>query len=292
MTWAASAQPLEEVADARILSRSRRSLRRLSRRRAAPRWILRRPLQARQPFAPLAVDACGSAGAHRSPDRLSVEKPQSAGDVASRPSSSGSMPRRRWKGRCVSSSARRGRTCAWFDYGLSFTGWRGAWVAFDRDMQGTPEEGMDEVVVTVEGAPGRSSTSTTGSSPSFQDVRHHTADFQAPFINAETMSHWLVLLQSWRNPMPAAPARARRGCGARYGDRREAPARTAPDGEETPPIETLRKRFASYGITENRDGTLHGKPIWFCALCRNLYQPQAPLGGEAPSPRTGSCCGV
>ena len=46
---------------------------------------------------------------------------------------------------------KEGRTCAWFDYGLDFTGWRGAWVAFDRDMQGHPEEGMDEVVVRVEG---------------------------------------------------------------------------------------------------------------------------------------------
>ena len=46
---------------------------------------------------------------------------------------------------------KEGRTCAWFDYGLEFTGWRGAWVAFDRDMQGRPEEGMDELVVTAEG---------------------------------------------------------------------------------------------------------------------------------------------
>ncbi|MDE5636406.1 MAG: sugar lyase, partial [Alistipes sp.] len=35
---------------------------------------------------------------------------------------------------------KQGRTCCHFDYGLDFKGWHGAWVAFDRDMEGTPEE--------------------------------------------------------------------------------------------------------------------------------------------------------
>ena len=87
---------------------------------------------------------------------------------------------------------KEGRTCAWFDYGLEFTGWRGAWVAFDRDMQGRPEEGMDELVVTAEGVERGELYFDHLILSSFQDVRHHTADFQAPFINAATTSHHLT----------------------------------------------------------------------------------------------------
>lgn len=158
---------------------------------------------------------------------------------------------------------KQGRTCAWFDYGLGFTGWRGAWVAFDRDMQGTPEEGMDEVVVTVEGAPAGELFFDHWILASFQDVRHHTADFQAPFINAATTMHWLVLLQSWRNPMPEAAASIgvdeRRDMATVEERLRE----LLLDGRRPLPLETLRRQFAAYGITENADGTLHGKPVWF-----------------------------
>ncbi len=158
---------------------------------------------------------------------------------------------------------KQGRTCAWFDYGLSFTGWRGAWVAFDRDMQGQPEEGMDELVVTVEGVRRGELYFDHWILASFQDVRHHTADFQAPFINAGTTSHWLVLLESWRHPMPEAPATisetAKRDMSTIESRLRE----LLLDGKRPLPLKTLRERFDAYGITENADGTLHGKPIWF-----------------------------
>ncbi len=158
---------------------------------------------------------------------------------------------------------KEGRTCAWFDYGLEFTGWRGAWVAFDRDMQGRPEEGMDELVVTAEGVERGELYFDHLILSSFQDVRHHTADFQAPFINAATTSHWLTLLQSWRNPMPALPAAVGEG------ERRDmAPVERRLrelllEGRKPMAMKTLRKRFDAYGIAENPDGTLRGKPIWF-----------------------------
>ena len=156
-----------------------------------------------------------------------------------------------------------GRTCAWFDYGLGFTGWRGAWVAFDRDMQGRPEEGMDELVIRAEGVKKGELFFAHLILSSFQDVRHHTADFQAPFINAATTSHWLTLLHSWRNPMPAAPAAigdAERRDMATVGLRlRE----LLLEGKKPLPLKTLRERFAGYGIAENSDGTVRGKPVWF-----------------------------
>lgn len=158
---------------------------------------------------------------------------------------------------------RQDRTCAWFDYGLHFRGWRGAWVAFDRDMQGTPEEGMDELVLTVQGAQRGELFFDHLILSSFQDVRHHTSDFQAPFINAATTNHWLVLLRSWRNPLPDAPHRITEA------ERRdmamiEARLRTLLlEGRKAVPMKTLRSRFAAYGIAENPDGTLRGLPVWF-----------------------------
>ena len=162
---------------------------------------------------------------------------------------------------------KEGRTCAWFDYGLEFTGWRGAWVAFDRDMQGRPEEGMDELVVTAEGVKRGELYFDHMILSSFQDVRHHTADFQAPFINAATTSHWLILLQ----PDACGRSLDRRGREARHGDRRGAPARTAArrpeaDGDEGP-AQTLR-RIRHCGESRRN---CPGQADLVRALCRDLY---------------------
>lgn len=171
-----------------------------------------------------------------------------------------------------------GRTCARFDYGLGFTGWRGAWVAFDRDMEGTPEEGMDELVVTVSGAKRGELFLDHWIPSSFQDVRHHTADVQAPFINAATTSHWLVLLQSWRKELDIAPEAAVTAEQQRGMDtvlvRLQ---RLLLEGRKTPDMKTLRKQFASYGITANPDGTLKGNPVWFVRYAEtyiNLGDPE------------------
>ena len=131
---------------------------------------------------------------------------------------------------------KEGRTCAWFDYGLEFTGWRGAWVAFDRDMQGRPEEGMDELVVTAEGVERGELYFDHLILSSFQDVRHHTADFQAPFINAATASA------------------------------RIAARRPEADGDEDP-AQTLR-RIRHCGKSR-RDAS--GQADLVRALCRDLY---------------------
>ena len=89
------------------------------------------------------------------------------------------------------------KVCSFFEYGLNFKGWSGAWVAFDRDMQGKPQSGMNELRISVKGAGQGELFFDHLMLSSFQDVRHHTAGFEAPFINAETDSHWLTLLKSW-----------------------------------------------------------------------------------------------
>lgn len=42
-----------------------------------------------------------------------------------------------------------GRKCASFPFGINFKGWRAAWVCYERDMQGTPEEGMNELRIVA-----------------------------------------------------------------------------------------------------------------------------------------------
>lgn len=156
-----------------------------------------------------------------------------------------------------------GRTCSWFDYRLGFAGWRGAWVAFDRDMHGTPEEGMDEIVVTVHGARRGELFFDHIIPASFQDVRHHTADIQAPFINAGTSNHWLVLLESWLKPLPENTTTPD---AAAFEDIRTVESRLCDyllDGKRPAKLQSLRDDFAAYGIVENTDGTLRGKPVWF-----------------------------
>ena len=56
---------------------------------------------------------------------------------------------KRLEGELRFSFMKDGMECCHFDYTLGFEGWRGAWVAFDRDMEGTPSEDMDQVVITA-----------------------------------------------------------------------------------------------------------------------------------------------
>ena len=159
---------------------------------------------------------------------------------------------------------KQGRTCCWFDYGTDFAGWRGAWVAFDRDMQGTPEAGMDEVVVRADGMPEGELFFDHVIPASFQDIRHHTADTQAPFINSNTDSHWLKLLDWWNEPLAVDPSRPNaptleaqlRTIDRRFGT-------LVLEGRKARPTEELQRRVDRYGIRRNADSTLCGKSIFF-----------------------------
>ena len=158
---------------------------------------------------------------------------------------------------------KEGRECCHFDYGLGFTGWRGAWVAFDRDMEGCPEEGMDEIVISAPSGVRRGSLWLDGVIRSaFEDARYHTPDFQAPFINEGTDIHWLVLNKSWnlRLDVPQQPLEA-----SDIEDIELVTGRfvSLVTPAKTPKIKDLRKMFEGYGIKENPDGTVTGKPVWF-----------------------------
>ncbi len=159
---------------------------------------------------------------------------------------------------------KQGEVQCFFEYGLDFTGWRGAWIAFDRDMQGTPVEEMDEVRFSVpEAQEGRLFFDHILLS-SMQDVRHHTADVQAPYINEKTSSHWLVLYKSWVKDFDI-PFEQKVSEKTKQ-DVYEIEKRTKIlllSGKQRKPIEELRESVSSYRITENTDGTPKGIPVFY-----------------------------
>ena len=171
--------------------------------------------------------------------------------------------------------------CCQFSYGLDFKGWRGAWVAFDRDMEGTPAVGMDKVIITAPENVKKGRLFFDGIITSaFEDVRHHTADFQAPFINKETTMHWLVLLNSWEKALDITPdASVSAEDIAQMETVRERFITLVTDGKKVQDAGRLREQFAGYGITENKDGSIKGKPIFFTRYGEtyiNVGIPDAP----------------
>lgn len=158
-----------------------------------------------------------------------------------------------------------GRECCWFDYYLGFQGWRGSWVGFDRDMQGEPEVGMDEVRIYAPEKIRRGTLYFDGLiTSSFQDVRYHTPDFHAPYVNEKTDIHWLVLNNSWKLAL-------------------DIPQKSLLTEDELQDMKTVKDRFVqlitekvkeysfeeavemydSYQLSFNPDGTINGKPIYF-----------------------------
>lgn len=93
---------------------------------------------------------------------------------------------------------KKGKVQCYFYFHLNYKGWRTGWVAFDRDMQGQPVEGMDQV---------RFAAPRSGEKGTFYideiitstpiDPRHQMADHQVPFVNKNAVisanKHWMSL---------------------------------------------------------------------------------------------------
>lgn len=158
---------------------------------------------------------------------------------------------------------KNGRVCSFFEYGLNFTGWRGAWISFDRDMQGKPEEGMDEMRVTSPNVNSGELFFDHIMLSSLQDVRQHTADFQAPYINPGTNNHWLILLQSWQQSFDLPLNKE-----VTQGEQKsinEIQSRLTTfllEGKKATPVQALEASLAAYAIRKNADGSLSGLPVF------------------------------
>jgi chondroitin-sulfate-ABC endolyase/exolyase len=166
---------------------------------------------------------------------------------------------------------KNGKVCSWCDYGMNFTGWRGAWIAFDRDMQGKPEEGMDELRITAPDVANGELLFDHIILSSFQDVRQHTADFQAPYIQKEVTNHFVIVYKHWMKQFDLPIANNVSDTELSGIKATEANLTKLLLSEKGTPIEQLRKSFNSYNIVTNSDGSLTGKPIFFCRFVETYF---------------------
>lgn len=117
---------------------------------------------------------------------------------------------------------KEGRECCHFDFGQSFRGWRTCWAPF-RDMEGEPEEGMDEIRLSRTGD-GREQIWLDQMITSVPiDPRHPVPDLQVPFVNPSVdravNAHWNSLLRFFRLEQAAREkVRAGKAQGMSYAD--------------------------------------------------------------------------
>ena len=173
---------------------------------------------------------------------------------------------------------KEGKECCYFTYKLGFNGWRGSWVAFDRDMQGKPEVGMDEIVIIAPKGVKKGQLFFDGIIPaSFQDVRHHTPDWQAPFVNEKTTNHWLVLNNSWKLKLDIKP-RASLSLQERKDMRliQDRFLELMTDKGKRLDYDQIKARYDRFGIHTNPDGTINGKPIYFVRYAETFLNQGIP----------------
>lgn len=112
---------------------------------------------------------------------------------------------------------KEGRECCHFDFGQSFRGWRTCWAPF-RDMEGEPEEGMDEIRLSRTGDRREQIWLDLLITSVPIDPRHPVPDLQVPFVNPSVdeavNAHWNSLLRFFR----LEQARKERLCAAERGE--------------------------------------------------------------------------
>lgn len=89
---------------------------------------------------------------------------------------------------------------SFFEVNLNFVGWRTMWVQFDRDMQGTPEVGMNNIEFTAPNVDGEIIIDQI--IPTILiDPRHNARDEQVNFINIDAdnapNAHWMALYKNY-----------------------------------------------------------------------------------------------
>lgn len=155
-----------------------------------------------------------------------------------------------------------------FQFGLNFSGWRTAWVAYERDMTGIPHPEMDTVTIRMPMGvqPGTLFIDQMMLNTPI-DPRFHTRDFQVPLVNlradVSANAHWLALYAfeqlTPKHAIPSAVMQEEKEAFELMNERFEAlffKERSALKDE----ITLLQQRFAEYGIAR-KGGILTGRPI-------------------------------
>ncbi|SHJ97431.1 chondroitin-sulfate-ABC endolyase/exolyase [Rubritalea squalenifaciens DSM 18772] len=172
-----------------------------------------------------------------------------------------------------------------FYFSLNFTGWRTAWVSYDRDMLGEkPSAPMDYVTIQ---APANIPKGTLWIGDTmihkFIDARHQHGDPQVPFVHgADTKKagHWDPIMHLYElgqnqradNPITGQEMKAL----ATIAKRLEMKEKSQPLNDKI--LVSLEKQFATYGIIKDEHG-IRGKHIYMehqqVGAPENLEQFQA-----------------
>ena len=154
--------------------------------------------------------------------------------------------------------------CTSFPVNLNFTGWRGVWVCYERDMQGTPLEGMNEMRIIA--------PETDGSlyidhliTASKVDARQQTPDYQIPFVNEGTKNHWLVIYENSKLK-PTIPLvetlSEKQVADMQTIENRYRNQLYKPSVLTDKRLDNLRTKYNKYNITYD-NGVITGEPIYF-----------------------------
>lgn len=170
---------------------------------------------------------------------------------------------------------KNGEKCTSFSFGINFKGWRAAWVCYERDMQGTPEEGMNQIRIIAPQVKGQLFIDHLITAVKV-DARQQTADCQVPFVNAKTTSHWLVIYpHSLIKPdLPLVSIQqADREDIKRIEERFKGTVYT-PGKLTNKEIEVIRKKYNFYNISYKK-GEVTGRPI-FLVRAAEAYERMIP----------------
>lgn len=156
-----------------------------------------------------------------------------------------------------------GKQCTSFPVNINFRGWRGIWVCYERDMEGTPEVGMNEIRIDAPDVKGKLYFDHLITATKV-DPRQQTADMQIPFVNKKTKTHWLVVLKNY-NTQPDIPLteltqqnrQQIKVIEERFRELIYTPSKLYPKH-----MDELRSKFAKYNISR-KNGNITGTPIWY-----------------------------
>lgn len=156
------------------------------------------------------------------------------------------------------------KVCSSFPMNLNFTGWRSAYIAYERDMEGQPEVGMNRIQILAPKTKGTLYFDMLLTS-ALADHRHHTRDIHLPFVNVNNDNHWLALYRlSQVKPdfnVQSEIKDSQKVEILRIEERLKELLYT-PSKLTDKTLEKLRTSYATYEI-QRKDNRITGKPIFF-----------------------------
>lgn len=158
---------------------------------------------------------------------------------------------------------KEGKYCCSFPFNINFKGWRTAWICYERDMEGTPEEGMNEIRIVAPKVSGSLYIDNLLTAAK-TDQRHQTADLQVPFVNKENNNHWLVVYKhSLLKPtIPLTPITEQHKEEIAQIEERFRKLIYTPGKLTDKTMQEIRRSFQHYRIEYN-NGKVSGLPIFF-----------------------------